>query len=191
MDQLKTTDAAEARIREATPADALALASIYNHYVTNTTVTFEEQPVSAAEMGERLGEVIKAQLPFLVAESASEVIGFAYASKWKGRCAYRFSVETTVYLADGRQGRGIGSALYLGLISRLQDAGFHAAIGGIALPNDPSVALHEELGFAQVARFRQVGFKFNRWIDVGYWERLLEMPSADPEERSDRLRTTQ
>jgi phosphinothricin acetyltransferase len=191
VDQLKTTDAAEARIREATPADALALASIYNHYVTNTTVTFEEQPVSAAEMGERLGEVIKAQLPFLVAESASEVIGFAYASKWKGRCAYRFSVETTVYLADGRQGRGIGSALYLGLISRLQDAGFHAAIGGIALPNDPSVALHEELGFAQVARFRQVGFKFNRWIDVGYWERLLEMPSADPEERSDRLRTTQ
>jgi L-amino acid N-acyltransferase YncA len=166
------------RIREVAESDGEALTAIYNHYVTTTTVTFEEQPVSRAEMTDRISEVLKAKLPFLVAESALGVIGFAYATKWKGRSAYRHSVETTVYLADGSSRRGIGSALYRRLIVLLETAGLHAVIGGIALPNDASIALHEKFGFTQVASFREVGYKFGRWIDVGYWERLLDSPAV-------------
>jgi phosphinothricin acetyltransferase len=99
--------------------------------------------------------------------------GFAYASKWKGRCAYRHTAETTVYVARSHWRCGVGKALYMQLLELLQHARIHAAIGGIALPNDSSVALHERLGFVKVAQFKEVGFKFNRWIDVGYWQRLF------------------
>ena len=104
---------------------------------------------------------------------AGEVVGYAYATKWNRRSAYRFSAEVTVYLDHGRRGRGIGSKLYQQLLPTLQLSGIHVAIGGIALPNNASVALHEKLGFQKVAQFREVGFKFNKWIDVGYWEKVL------------------
>ncbi len=97
----------------------------------------------------------------------------AYAVLWKARSAYRFSVEITVYVAPGMAGRGIGSMLYSHLFAALQPLGVHAVIGGIALPNEASIALHEKFGMEKVAHFQQVGFKFNRWIDVGYWERIL------------------
>ena len=168
-----TDTALEALIRRATPADADACAQIYDHYVLHTVVTFEEAAVSGAEMAGRMAEIEAAGLPWLVAEQGGEVVGFAYASKWKGRCAYRFSAETTVYLAQSQVRRGLGTLLYEELLAILRDTGVHAAMGGIALPNDGSVALHERLGFVKVAHFREVGFKFGRWIDVGYWQRLL------------------
>lgn len=160
-------------IRPATTADASAIAGIYNHYVTETIVTFEEEAVSPAEITRRIQEVDSASLPWLIAERCGEVVGYAYASKWKGRCAYRFSVEITVYVGPGHARRGIGSKLYGQLFPILKDRGIHALIGGIALPNEASVALHEKWGLQKVAHFKEVGFKFNRWIDVGYWQRTL------------------
>lgn len=160
-------------IRAATAADRDALATIYNPYINDTIITFEEEPVTGAEMEKRLAEVAAASLPWLVAEEGGEVIGYAYASKWKGRCAYRFSAESTVYLAPAAQRRGIGTALCESLFTLLRAQHIHAVMAGIALPNEASVALHEKLGMKKVAHFEAVGFKFQRWIDVGYWQRLL------------------
>ena len=160
-------------VRAAVPSDAQAVTDIYNHYVTETVVTFEEEPVDAAEMSRRMQEVRSASLPWLVAEERGQVAGYAYATKWRTRSGYRFSAEITVYLASAHGGRGIGSKLYGELFPVLQARGIHAVMGGIALPNDASVALHEKFGLRKVAHFEQVGFKFDRWIDVGYWQRML------------------
>ena len=160
-------------IRMATVEDAAAIAAIYNPYVADTCITFETEPVQAAGMAARITEVLDAGLPWLLAEDAAGVAGFAYASKWKGRCAYRFSVESTVYLHRGHTGRGIGRALYGRLLEEIRARRMHAVIGGIALPNAASVALHERLGFRKVAHFEQVGYKQDRWVDVGYWQLLI------------------
>jgi phosphinothricin acetyltransferase len=174
-------DAAElgtALIRAATPADAAAIARIYNHYVEHSVVTFEEAAVGADEMARRLRTVFDAGLPWLVAELDGAVAGYAYADKWKMRSAYRHSVESTVYLAPQKTGGGLGSSLYRALLDTLRTARVHAVIGGIALPNDASIALHERLGFVKIGQFDQVGRKFDRWIDVGYWQLLLTV--AEP-----------
>ena len=163
----------DARIRPAAARDAAALAHIYNFYVRETIVTFEEEAVSDAEMASRLRQVDDASLPWLVAEQGGEVAGYAYATAWKARRGYRFSAEVTVYVDSGREGRGVGSALYGELLPALQARGIHAAMGGIALPNPASVALHEKFGFEKVAHFKETGFKLGRWIDVGYWEKIL------------------
>jgi L-amino acid N-acyltransferase YncA len=161
-------------IRPVDVDDADPIARIYNHYVLETVVTFEEQPVTASEMARRIEEIRSHSLPFLLAESDDRVVGYAHASPWKGRCAYRFSTEVTVYLAPDQTRRGIGTRLYRRLLEELRDRGIHTALGGIALPNDASVTLHERLGFQKVAHFREVGFKFGRWVDVGYWQIRLE-----------------
>jgi L-amino acid N-acyltransferase YncA len=160
-------------IRPAQPADAEIIAGIYNHYVHNTVITFEEEPVSAPVMAARMAEVQATPLPWLLAELDGAVVGYAYASKWKTRSAYRFSVETTIYLEHGRGGQGIGTRLYAALLAELRARGLRVAIGGAALPNEASVALHERLGFERVATFRQVGFKLDRWVDVAYWQLVL------------------
>ncbi len=160
-------------IRPATTADGAAMAAIYNHYVTDTIVTFEEKTIDGVEMAARLAEVEAAGLPWLVVEDGAEVAGYAYGSKWKGRCAYRFAVESTIYLASTATGKGLGRQLYQRLIDLLTEGGYHVVIGGISLPNAASVALHERLGFEKVAHFREVGYKLGRWIDVGYWQRML------------------
>jgi len=129
--------------------------------------------VAAAEMARRLEEVRSAALPWLVAEAAGQAVGYAYATPWKARTGYRFSAEITVYLGPGQAGRGIGSRLYGELFPMLQARRIHAVMGGIALPNEASVALHEKFGMRKVAHFEAVGFKFDRWIDVGYWQRTL------------------
>jgi L-amino acid N-acyltransferase YncA len=160
-------------LRSAAAADAEAIARIYNYYVQNTVVTFEEEPLSASAMAARIADIQSLALPYLVAEMENVIVGYAYATKWKVRHAYRYSVETTIYLEHGRQRRGIGSTLYSGLLSILRERGIHVAIGGVALPNDASVALHETLGFERVATFREVGFKHGRWVDVAYWQKVL------------------
>jgi L-amino acid N-acyltransferase YncA len=161
-------------IRSATPADAESIIRIYNHYVLNTTITFEEQAISSEEMAGRITEAASSSLPWLVLEQAGLLAGYAYATKWKGRGAYRFSVESTIYLAPGLGGRGLGTQLYQVLLAQLKEKGFHAVIGGIALPNPVSIALHEKFGMTKVAHFKEVGFKLGRWIDVGYWEVVLK-----------------
>ena len=163
----------EFSIRAASPADAEQIALIYNFYVANTVITFEEKAVSIDEMSARIAEVQGQGLPWLVAAAGGEIVGYSYATRWKSRSAYRHSVETTIYLKDGLNGRGIGKSLYSALFPILRQQGMHAVIGGAALPNAASVALHESLGFERVATFRQVGFKHDRWVDVAYWQLLL------------------
>jgi L-amino acid N-acyltransferase YncA len=158
------------RVRPAAADDSEAVGLIYRHYVLHTTISFEEQPVCTVEMAERIADVLSSALPWVVAEHAGRVVGYAYAGKWKGRYAYRHSVETSVYLDPQFTGRGIGTQLYRELLAMLRDRSIHVAIGGIALPNAASVALHERLGFRKVAHFKEVGYKFGQWIDVGYWQ---------------------
>lgn len=168
------------QIRHAAPGDAVPVAEIYNPYVTDTCITFETEPVTAAEMATRIRETADAGLPWLVAIDQGSLVGYAYASRWKGRCAYRYSVESTVYLSPSGMGKRIGHALYQALVDRLRSQGIHTVIGGIALPNERSIALHERMGFQQVARFGQVGFKHDRWIDVGYWQLVFDDAVAPP-----------
>lgn len=160
-------------IRNASPEDAQSIADIYNYYIQNTTVTFETELVSSQDIATRIEETLHQKLPYLAFEKDGNVIGYAYASKWKGRCAYRFSVEVSVYLDHLAVGEGLGTQLYQKLFTKLQSLGYHTAMGGISLPNPASIALHEKMGMDKVAHFNEVGFKFDKWIDVGYWQKVL------------------
>ncbi|MCW5643209.1 MAG: N-acetyltransferase [Rhodoferax sp.] len=157
-------------IRAATSADAAPVVAIYNHYVSTTAISFEEEPITTNEMASRMPAVLQSSMPWLVAERDGQVLGYAYAARWRERRAYRFSVETTVYIAPDSGGQGVGTALYARLFELLRGAGYHAAMGVIALPNAPSIALHEKFGMRKVAHFREVGYKFGRWHDVGNWQ---------------------
>lgn len=160
-------------IRPATPADCNAIAGIYDYYVGQTVVTFEESSVSGGEIAHRMERVRGLGLPYLVIEQDEEVRGYAYAGRWHERSAYRFTAETTIYLDSHQVGRGLGTLLYATLLEQLRESGLHSAIGSIALPNPASVALHEKLGFRQVAHHCEVGFKQDRWVDVGHWQLLF------------------
>ena len=160
------------RIRATKATDAGAIADIYNHYVENSTITFEEAAVTAGEIAKRIEDVYSNDLPWYLAVAGKTVVGYAYATPWKSRSAYRFSAEVTVYVAQGHGSRGIGTRLYRVLLSRLRKR-VHTVIAGIALPNPASVALHERLRFEKVAHFSQVGFKMDQWVDVGYWQLTL------------------
>jgi phosphinothricin acetyltransferase len=159
-------------IRSAVPSDAPQICAIYNPHVRDTVVTFEELPVTDEEMGRRIAEVTE-HWPWLVLEQDSAIVGYAYAAAWKSRSAYRFSVESTVYVVPTFARRRVGTRLYEALIAALRARSVHSVIGGIALPNEASVALHEKLGFVKIGQFHEVGWKLGRWIDVGYWELLL------------------
>jgi L-amino acid N-acyltransferase YncA len=163
---------ADATLRPVQRADAAAICTIYNHHVLNTIVTFEEDAIEEHEMSERIIEITRS-FPWHVLEVAGRVVGYAYASSWKSRCAYRYAVESTVYVGEAHLGRGYGTRLYEALIADLRQRHLHSVIGGISLPNDASVALHEKLGFKKIGQFHQVGWKLSQWIDVGYWELLL------------------
>ena len=160
-------------IRFAVPKDAQAICSIYNYYVKNTVISFEEQPVSINEMEGRIRETI-ANYPWLVWEEAGIILGYAYANKYRNRSAYRYSAELSLYLKNGEEGKGLGTRLMERLIDETRNSGIHALIGAITLPNERSVAIHEKFGFEKIALFREVGFKFNQWLDVGYWELVLK-----------------
>lgn len=161
-------------IRAASADDAAAIASIYNYYVTDTIITFEEVIVSADEIARRISDIQNRGLPWIVREEQGRVVGFAYAGPFRKRVAYRFSVETTLYLDITQTGKGFGRQLYAALIEELGLGEFRVAIGSIALPNEASVKLHESFGFVKTAHFSEIGFKFDRWIDVGYWQLQLD-----------------
>jgi phosphinothricin acetyltransferase len=162
-------------IRSASPADAAAIAAVYNWYVRNTTVTFEVEPVPADEMARRMADVLGAH-EWLVLAEGGDVLGYAYAGRFHARPAYRPTTESTIYLRHGCTGRGLGTRLYGELVRRIFGRGYRHLIGAIALPNDASVRLHEKLGFVKAGHLLRVGCKFERWIDVGYWQ--LENPAA-------------
>lgn len=163
-------------IRSATAADAEAICQIYNHFILATSVTFEETVVTNREMAERIA-ALAGRLPFLVAELDGAVAGYAYATPWKARSAYRHTVESSVYVAPGMTGMGLGSRLVQALLQQLREREVHAVLAGIALPNSASVGLHESFGFAKVGQMREVGRKFGQWLDVGYWQLLLAAQS--------------
>jgi phosphinothricin acetyltransferase len=160
-------------IRSVIAADAERISIIYNHYIRESLVTFEEEPVTASEIKARIEEVQSSGLPWLVAQDGGELLGYAYAGEWKGRCAYRHSAEITVYLDHGAAGQGWGTGLYEALFAHLRERKIHVVLAGIALPNPESVALHEKFGMRKVAHFSEVGYKFEQWIDVGYWQAIL------------------
>ena len=152
-------------IRAAHLDDSSSITEIYNHYISHSIATFEEQEIAIADMSLRIQSTLDDKLPWLVAEQEGLVVGYAYANKWKQRSAYQYSVEATIYLSQYQQSKGLGSILYRALIDQLKSKNIHSIMGGIALPNDASIALHEKLGFNKVAHFREVGKKFNQWIN--------------------------
>lgn len=159
------------KIRTANLEDTAAIAAIYNFYVESSHSTFETETVNESEMQRRVSEILE-NYPFLVGEENGEIIGYAYASRYKARAGYRHSVEVSIYIKNGINGKGIGTILYENLFAELKAKPIHAIVAGIALPNDASIRLHEKFGFEKVAHFREIGFKHRRWIDVGYWEKI-------------------
>jgi phosphinothricin acetyltransferase len=159
--------------------DADAIQAIYAPIVASTAISFETEPPSTDVIRERIADKLRS-LPWIVAEIDGEVIGYAYAAPHRERGAYRWSVETSVYVAaQARQG-GVGRRLYRSLVNCLQRQGYVNAFAGIALPNAASVALHEAVGFEPAGTLRAVGFKLGTWHDVGYWRLQLQVPPAKP-----------
>ena len=151
---------------------ALQLCKIYNHYVRDTVVTFDLEEKDEEYFKDEISQLSK-EFPYQVAVHGDIVLGYAYAKAWKRRSAYKNTVESTIYMSPEYTSKGIGYHLYLNLVEQLKKKGVHSIIAGISLPNVTSVRLHEKVSFHKVAHFREVGFKFNKWIDVGYWELLL------------------
>ena len=169
-------------IRLATEQDAAALAAIYAPYVTGSAISFEEIAPDAAEMARRIRGDRPGFHPWLIAEEDGRALGYCASSPFRTRPAYRWAVETGIYLTPEAYGRGIGRALLDAMCDLLERQGFVAVIGAIALPNPPSVALHEKLGFEHVGGYRGTGFKQGAWLDVGLWQKDLAARTDAPSE---------
>jgi phosphinothricin acetyltransferase len=166
-------------IRLATAEDDAAMAAIYAPYVEGSAISFEAVPPTADEMRRRFEDTLP-RYPWLVAVEGPEVLGYAYGHRFAERDAYGWSVETSIYLHPDARGRGVGRALYRALVDLLTAQGYRQAFGGIALPNQASVALHESLGYRRVATYAEVGFKLRAWHDVGWWQRPLDIADSSP-----------
>ena len=160
-------------IRKVTFNDAQELVDIYNYYVINSIVTLDLVAFSTRHFEEKIKE-ISSQFPFIVYEEQGEIIGYAYANTFRTKPAYKKSVELTVYIKHTSIGKQIGKKLYTELIKLLKEQNYHVLIGGLTLPNDASVKLHEYFGFEKVAHFKEVGYKFDKWHDVGFWQLTLD-----------------
>jgi len=168
-------------VRAANADDAPAMRAIYAPIVEETVISFEAVAPTVAEFGERIRATTE-RFPWLVAEAAHEVIGYAYAGAHSDRAAYRWAVNVSLYIAEQWRGRGVGSALYGALFDELRVLGFVSAYAGITLPNSASVGVHEKLGFARIGRFPNAGFKHGAWRDVGWWHLALQAPPDAPAE---------
>lgn len=168
-----------ATIRLAVAEDFDTIAAITNDYIRRTTVHFATAPVAAQALRADWQEQ-QQTYPWLVTEIAGAVLGFAKAGVYRTRAAYRWTTETGIYLDADHCGQGLGEPLYRTLLAVLRAQGFHSAIGGIALPNPASVRLHERLGFVPIGAVRRAGRKFDRWVDVGFWQRELQSPAHEP-----------
>ena len=163
-------------IRDATTGDATQLLEIYEPIVRDTAISFEIEAPSEIEMAER----VEGSLLWLVWDGPEGITGYAYASPFHQRAAYKWSVEVSIYLAEAARGAGVGSRLLTAALQRLTARGFVNAFAGIALPNPASVRLFESFGFEQIALQKEVGFKFQTWHDVGWWQRKLCDPTIPP-----------
>ncbi len=164
-------------IRSAIEADLPAIAAIYEPYVLHSTCTFAETPPSQSEWVTWLGGH-DGRFAVLVAEVAGEIVGWGSLSPWNTRCAYRFSAEDSVYVAASHHRRGVGQRVLAGLIDAARRAGHHSIVAQIADDHAASEALHAKLGFHRAGRLREVGCKFNRWIDVCIWQCLLDVAAS-------------
>lgn len=161
-------------VRPGREDDLVALTAIYNHYVTTSHVTFDDVPFSVDERRGWFSHYAPTGPHRLfVAEDQGQVVGYATSSPFRPKPGYRTSVETTVYVADSAGGRGIGNALYARLFAELADEELHRAYAGLAVPNEPSRALHLRFGFTRIGVYREVGTKFGRYVDVEWFERPL------------------
>ncbi len=161
-------------IRATEPRDLAAIAAIYDHYVRRTAATFDLQSPSVADWQRRRRSALRLGQPWMVTEEDGLVAGFASLSCFRPKAAYRTTVETTIYLAEGCVGRGLGRPLYEATLREAASRGFHLAVAGITLPNRRSVLLHEALGFVSVGVFEEVGYKHDAWRDVGWWQLHLQ-----------------
>lgn len=160
-------------IRPVTIDDAAAICEIYNYYVENTCVSFECELVSIEEMTQRISTITRAY-PWIVYEQQGKVIAYAYSNKFAVREAYKNTLEVTVYKVNNTDIKGIGIMLYQRLFDLIAEVtSAHCLMAVIALPNEASVRFHEKFGFEKASHFKEVGFKFDRWIDVGYWQKML------------------
>jgi phosphinothricin acetyltransferase len=169
-------------VRDAEERDAAACAAIYAPYVTETAITFESEPPSAAEMAARIAAAQRVHA-WLVLEDDGNVVGYAYGSLWKPRAAYRWTCEVSAYLEPGRRRTGGGRILYEALLERLSARGFRIAVAGMTLPNEASVGFHRAMGFEPVGTYRRIGFKHGAWHDVAWTQRTLaagDDPPAEP-----------
>ncbi|MGJ3647456.1 N-acetyltransferase family protein [Sphingomonas sp. GlSt437] len=172
-------------IRAATAEDAASIAAIYAPYVLSGTVSFETEAPDTRAMRARM-TASNGLYPWLVATNGDPegggVLGYAYAGQFRDRPAYRYVVETSIYMSGPIQGQGTGRLLYEALIDTLRAQGFTQAIGVIALPNDGSIRLHESVGFQRAGIYRSVGYKQGQWIDVGFWQCELNESRVPPVE---------
>ncbi len=159
-------------IRPVKPEDIPFITEIYNYYVRETAITFDIIELTKNTMKERV-EKIAARYPYFVLEQEGEVLGYTYANEWKPKDAYKFTVESTVYLNPKATGKGYGALLYSKLIQELKRMSFRVVLGGITVPNEASIALHEKFGFKKVAVFENIGKKFGQLYSVGYWQLML------------------
>lgn len=166
-------------IRIAEPGDARGVAEIYGPVVASSAISFETEVPTEREMAGRIAATLELA-PWLVCADGERVEGYAYASRHRERAAYRWCVDVSVYVRDGRRRGGVGRALYTSLLALLRLQGFHAAHAGITLPNVASVRLHESLGFRPVGVYPRVGFKQGAWHDVGWWQLELRERSGEP-----------
>ncbi|MDG3088460.1 GNAT family N-acetyltransferase [Vibrio hannami] len=161
------------KIRTVRDSDLGAITEIYNHFIQESTATFEEQPLVTNDLSQRVQETLASGFPWIVLEVEGDVIGYAYAKPWHTRSAYRFTAESTIYMASNTGGKGYGRKLYQELMSLLEAKGIKNVMGVITQPNPASVHLHESIGFRKAGEFKNIGFKFGRQLSVGYWQ--LEM----------------
>ena len=169
-----------ATIRLATERDGAAIAAIYGPFVTATPISFELDPPPPDEMRRRIAER-RGRWPWLVCEDGRDVLGYAYAGRFRERAAYQWAVDLSVYVRGDCHRSGIGRGLYSSLFEILRLQGYCTAYADITLPNPASVGLHESLGFRPLGVYRKVGFKLGAWHDVGCWELQLRSPSANPD----------
>jgi L-amino acid N-acyltransferase YncA len=171
--------ASDVQIRFASSGDAAGIAAIYAPNVVGSAISFEADPPAEAMMAQRITSTLE-QLPWLVCERGSELLGYAYASPHSERAAYRWALNASVYIAASCRRQGVGRALYTSLFALARLAGYYSVHAGVTLPNPASVGLHESFGFVPVGIYRAVGFKLNAWHDVGWWQLELRPRSATP-----------
>lgn len=166
-------------LRLITAADAADVADIYRPIVASTTISFETEAPGAADIERRIEDTLPT-FPWLVCEDRGRIVGYAYASRHRPRAAYRWSVDTSVYVRPDFHRQGVGRGLYASLFRILEAQGFVSAYAGIALPNPGSVGLHEAMGFQPIGIYRNAGFKLGAWHDVGWWQLAIQAPVAEP-----------